>query len=185
MSIQKRFLSVAVAILGFSTLSAMADEDSARYGRIGCGGTFTSQSQQSTWDIRNFSDTLPITIDRMRIYDAMGGLRFDSQSSGGLPTSLNGVLGVGDRSLEPNQTVTYNTDSLQQQGILVLGIPVPLQLVIDWSATDKVANLAGSLTRISYSISNIYDSNTGTYNQVRGPELGRAIVVCRNLPVSR
>lgn len=172
MRTNKLFISIAAIFLGLSSVPVMADsDDGARSGRIGCGGTFTAQSQLAVWDIRNFSDTAPISIDRMRIYDALGALRFDSAVSG-LPVSLNGVLGAGDNLLEQNQTVTYNTDSLQAQGILVAGIPVPLQLVIDWSATQKVAHLAGSLTRISYSL----------VNQVRGQELGRAIAACRNLP---
>jgi hypothetical protein len=183
MNIQRRYLNSVIAILSLSSLSVMADDlFTTRSGRIGCGGTFTATSQQSTWDIRNFSDTTTLTIDRMRFYDALGGLRFDSANSG-LPVSLNGVLGVGDNKLEPNQTVTYNSDSLQQQGILVLGMPVPFQFVIDWSAPVKTAPLAGSLTRISYSVNNIIDPNTG--NQVRRAELGRAIVLCRDLPVDR
>jgi hypothetical protein len=181
----KRILCVLVAVFGFSTVSALADtDDSARSGRLGCGGTFTAQSQLSIWDIRNFSDTLPISINRMRIYDATGAMIFDSATSG-LPVSLNGVLGSGDNQLEPNQTVTYNTDSMQQQGILVPGIPVPLQLLIDWSATERVAHLAGSLTRISHSLNSVFNPATGTTSQVRGQELGRAIIGCRNLPVSR
>ena len=181
----KRLVFMLVAVLGFSPVPALAGNDeSARSGRLGCGGTFTAQSQLSIWDIRNFSDTQPISINRMRIYNAMGAVIFDSATSG-LPVSLNGVLGAGDNQLEPSQTVTYNTDSMQQQGILMPGIPVPLQLVIDWSATERVAHLAGSLTRISFSLNNVFNPTTGTTSQVRGQELGRAIIGCRNLPVSR
>ena len=178
-------LATVIAIFGFSSALAMADNiEGARNGRIGCGGTLTAQSQLSIWDIRNFSDTTAIRIDRMRIFDALGAVRFDSRSSG-LPVSLNGVLGAGDDLLEPSQTVTYNTDSFQQQGIVVVGMPVPFQFVIDWSASEKVAPLAGSLTRISHSLSNVFDPNTGTTTSLRGPELGRAIIACRDLPVLR
>lgn len=185
MRFKKLYLCLVAVVFSFGTVTVMADSDEgARYGQIGCGGSFTSLSQFTVWDFRNFSTTLPISIDRMRIYDALGAVRFDSSVSG-LPASLNGVLGAGDNQLEANQTVTYNTDSLQQQGILVAGIPVPLQLLIDWSAAAKVAHLAGSFTRISYSLTNVVDPVTGTTRQVRGQELGRAIAACRNLPVSR
>jgi hypothetical protein len=167
------FAGAVMALAAF--VPAKADNvDTGRSGSVGCGGSFTPYNVFA-WTLRNFNETDALTITRMRIFDAQGGLRYDSLVSG-LPLSLNGLLGPNNKQLGANQTTVFNSDQLQQQGVLVSGMPLPLQVLFDWTAQSRVVPLSATFVRMDHNI-----QPDGT----RGAQNGLDIASCQNLAINK
>jgi hypothetical protein len=119
---------------------------------LACGGNL-STAQASNWVFRNFNERAPITITRMRFFDAQGGLIFDSLTNG-MPAASNGVLGPDDSVLKPHQTAQFTSDALIADGTLV-PLPAtqrPIMLLVNAVARGGAQPLAGTLTRITRSV---------------------------------
>lgn len=144
-----------VALLSLTiTNTAMADPDAddvqASSGVLHCGGNNFlrlngTEIQFTAYNIRNFDSTTPITIKRMRAFDATGIAVFDSSITG-LPLAPNGLLGPNDNTLGPNQsTQLFSFDFVPFLG----QANRPIQLEIEWSAPHRVVPLDGAITRVS------------------------------------
>ena len=132
------------------------------------------------WNFRNFNDVDSIIIERIRLYDATGALRFDSDTDGGLPPDRNGNLLPGN-VLGPHQSVQFTSDTLVLSNDPAASIPSetffpilidqtknPVQFVLDWSAPRKNLALDGTTVRRRL-------NGDGT-------ESGRANLICRRAP---
>jgi len=143
----------AVFALTFAQQASADRPEGAATGRQGvvrCGGNNFlrlngTEIQFTAWVLRNFNSGDSITIDRMRVWDADGDVRFDS-ANGGLPPTENGILGPTNSVLGPNQTAQFNSDDiipfLQDQ------TQRPIQLEIQWSAARRVLALDAVNNRV-------------------------------------
>ena len=157
-----------------ATLASVAAADSlptARTGAFSCGGNYAVtgagvKKQAAFWTLRNRNDAAALTVTGFRIYDARGTLIYDATVNG-LPSSTNNVLGPVNAVLGAHQTATFSTDSLLDQGALtpLPGSHRPIELVVDWSASDKALPMTGGLTRV-------------TRSGVTGEEISRAGFAC-------
>lgn len=170
------------ALLGLPHPASASSADSTKRafaGIVACGGNHFdrvggTEGQRARYTLRNLSADQSIFIDRIRMFDAQGGILFDSTASG-LPTFFNGVLGPGDNSLDPHQSAHLRSED-------VLSGPLsstqrPIQTVIDWSANAKVLLLEASLVRISRRL----DVTTGKLREERG----RHQYDCRHIRIVR
>lgn len=138
--------SINTAIAGESEMDLKA-----RQGTVRCGGNQLlrqggNEIQFTSYVLRNFSSTTPITIRRLVFFDANGGVLYDTTTSG-FPAFENGVLGTANQVLGANRTALLDTI-----GLLPLNLPNtqrPIQLEIDWAAPEKVLTLDVSLVRIA------------------------------------
>lgn len=122
-----------------TTASPADQDDRAVSGTIVCGGNHfdrvgQTEAQRTAYVFRNYNATLPVNINRLAIYDATGTVIADFNGST-LPVSFNSVLGGGDNSVEPFQTVLYLSADL-------LGAPLskskrPITVQVDWAADAK------------------------------------------------
>jgi hypothetical protein len=150
-------------------------EIKARQGVVRCGGNNFlrlngTEIQFTSYVIRNFDSEIPITIDRMRFFNANGLVIFDTGPGGLLPPSENGVLGPADNTLEPNQTVQFNSDEILD---FLAQTNRPIQLEIEWSAAQR----ALSLDAVTVRISRQRDPVTGNIQAERG----RHATECRSI----
>lgn len=146
----------------------------ARHGLIRCGGSnflrlSGTEVHFTSYVFRNFDSAIPITIDRMRFFDASGVVLFDT-GGGPLPLSDNGVLGPADNTLEPNQTVQFGSENILP---FLAQTDRPIQLELEWSA----ARPALSLDAITVRISRQRDPSTGAFLVERG----RHAIECRTI----
>ena len=146
----------------------------ASQGVMRCGGNHFlrlggSEVHFTTYALRNFDASTAISINRMRVFDGPGNVLFDSASST-LPPSDSGLLGPGNNSLGPNQSVLFNTlDFLP----FLPDTNRPLQMEIQWSAARRVVTLDAITVRISR------ERNPGTGMQLE--ERGRHAVECSTI----
>ena len=142
-----------VAIGPISTAFADAADGTARAysGTVACGGNQAVRNggkefQGAVYVLRNYDPHTTINIDRIRFFDSHGVVTHDF--TGVLPTVVNGVLGPGDPTLEPNQTA-----QLRSWDVLgMAGLPLakrPIQVRIDWSADGKPLLLEVGLVRLA------------------------------------
>jgi hypothetical protein len=130
----------------FTPVSAMAGHadknDRGVEGSVTCGGNYLfrmggTEVHRSTMVLRNFSDAGPISLDRVRVYNATGALIFDSNVSG-MPPFVNNILSSSDNILDQRQSAQLNLpDFIPAQGSATR----PLQTVFDWSATEPTLTL--------------------------------------------
>lgn len=164
----------AIALPGYAARSEATA--TARQGVIRCGGNHFvrlggSEVHFTSYPVRNFDSTGSIRIDRMRLFDGLGNVLFDSVTAGGLPPSESGLLGGAANVLGPNQSVLFDT--------LDMGIPFqspatrPLQLEIEWSSPKSVLSLDAFTIRISRQ----RDPLTGAILTERGRHAGE----CRSI----
>jgi len=137
----------------------------ARQGVIRCGGSnflrlSGAEIHFTSYVFRNFDSTTPITINRMRFFDATGVVLFDT-AGGSLPPAENGVLGPANNTLNPNQTVQFQSDDILP---FLAQTNRPIQLEIEWSA----ARPALSLDAVTVRISRQRDPATGAILAERG-----------------
>lgn len=124
--------------------------DTAIRAVVRCGGNNFlrlggSEIQFTSWVVRNFDGDQPITLDRMRVFDANGATLFDSATSG-LPPSEEGSLGPANNVLGPNQTAQFNSNDFipfQAQQTR------PIQLEVQWSAFRPALILDAITVRIT------------------------------------
>ena len=145
---------LAAALSSFA-YTAYADKSegatTARQGVMRCGGSHFlrlggTEIQFTSWVFRNFDSSVPITLDRLRVFDANGATLFDSASST-LPPSDEGNIGPGNNVLGPNMTVQFSSDS-----VLPAFLPEqlrPVQLELQYSSAQKALTLDGITVRIS------------------------------------
>jgi len=112
-------------------------------GTLSCGGNhfdrnringLNEEAHRTVYTIRNVNASLPIRINRLTVYDARGNIIVDYDGVT-LPLSRNEVIGNGDNSIEPFQSVQYRTQEL-------VGAPLgrtarPIQTRIEWAADDN------------------------------------------------
>jgi len=132
-----------ITLLAASPLIAAASsadqDDRAVSGTIACGGNHFervggTEGQSTAYVLRNYDASLPISINRLAIYDASGTVIADFNGAS-LPVSFNRIFGGGDNSLEPFQTALYLSADL-------IGAPLsrnrrPITVQIDWSADSR------------------------------------------------
>ena len=166
------FTLVATAcVLSFSAKSIAGPSDGiskGKHGVVRCGGNnflrlAGAEIQRTNYTFRNYNASVPITIVRMRFFDATGAILFDSQASG-FPNSGNGVIGPGDPTLQPNQTAQFSSNDFLPYLTLT---QQPLQLEIEWTAPSKVLALDVSLARTN----NARDPKTGQIGEERSSHL--------------
>jgi hypothetical protein len=95
----------------------------------------------TAYSLRNISSTTPITVERVRIFDATGSVLVDSTITG-LPPFQEGVylgpttnLGVANNVLGPNQTTGLNSDQVLP---FLPAAQRSLQVEFVWSASARV-----------------------------------------------
>ena len=153
---EKKALTIlAGLVLSLSSAGALYaanidDDTKARQGVVRCGGNnFLRQSGAeihfNSYSLRNLSSTTPITVERLKFFDAMGSVLFDSGTSG-FPLFENEILGPSDNVLDPNQTAQLDTLGLMP---FLPETQRPIQLEITWSAPERVLTLEVSGSRIS------------------------------------
>jgi len=150
-------VALAGAPLALARAAAIDDDTHARSGTLGCGGNHMqavgdNPRQVTWWVFRNYSDDIPVHVDRYRIYDALGGLIFDSDASGMPPSANSNPANL----VGPNQSVQLSS---QQLTSVIPGLYTatgndsslrPLTLKVDWHADRKVLLLEGRWVRQSY-----------------------------------
>ena len=187
--------TAGVAILAWSGITFLPtdsvnakDDKPTSSGTIACGGFYMKDSsvlitdpfdptyhpQRVRWIFHNLNAEEPIYIDRFRVYDWDGALKWDSADTTGvyggyLPTDLNGLIGsssdpvnpVDNNALGPFQAAWYKSEVLRKfrDGGRVLPdhdkhtAPNPnqahIKILVDWHADTNVYPLAGRKTRIS------------------------------------
>jgi len=166
------FLSLASA--GPLSARDIDDDTKARQGTVRCGGSNFlrlngTEVQFTSYNFRNMSSTTPITIERLRFFDATGSALFDSNASG-FPLFDNGILGPSDNVLDPNQTAQLDTLGLLP---FLPDTQRPIQLEINWSAPERVLTLDVALVRVGRQ----RDPVTGQ----QGPERSRHVRECRTI----
>ena len=120
----------------------------ARAGTVMCGGNNRlrlsgAEAHRAVYTLRDYDPDQPITVDRIRFYNAVGTVLFDSDVTG-FPAFANGLLGPGNQTLQPNQSSQLTSDSLLPN----LGMAVrPIQLRIDWSAPARALLMETVLVR--------------------------------------
>ncbi len=148
------FHALLAAMLWLGVAGTVQAENSegeltAREGVVRCGATNHlrqggTEIHTTNLNLRNFGDA-PITIQRLRFFDATGAVLFDT-AGGALPPASNGVLGPANNVLNPNQTAQFDTDSLLP---FLPNEARPLQAEVQWSAADPVLTLGVTATRLA------------------------------------
>lgn len=123
-----------------TTASPTEQDERAVSGTIVCGGNHlnrqgNTESQRTAYVWRNYNTDLSINIDRFTIYDATGATLVDFNATT-LPNSFNSVMGNGDNTIEPFQTVLYRTNELLGSASLPRENR-PIQVRIEWSADSR------------------------------------------------
>jgi hypothetical protein len=143
-------LALSLASIGAPRAAEVDGDLKARSGVMRCGGSNHlrvggTELHATFWDFRNVNAAVPITVERLTIYDATGAVLFDSNASG-FPPFGNGVLGPADNLLDPNQTAEL--DSTQVLPFLPQS-QRPVQLEVTWSAAQRVLVLDGAVVRVA------------------------------------
>jgi len=144
----RQFLALGISALLAATpmiasASSKGGEPRGVSGTLSCGGNhfdrnrvngFNDEAHRTVYTIRNVNASLPIRINRLTVYDAVGNVIADFDGTT-LPLSRNEVIGNGDNSIEPFQSVQYRTQEL-------VGAPLgrrarPIQTRIEWAADDN------------------------------------------------
>ncbi len=143
----------AASISSIAIVDAAAETvELARRGTVLCGGNYRFREQGAdktvNYTIRNYNDSTPIVVERIRLYDATGTLRYDTDVSGMLPTRDN-RLGPGDNTLEAHETDQFSGPELVLSGHFpdLSGSERPVQFIVDWKASRKVIPLDISQVR--------------------------------------
>lgn len=143
-------LAATMFSLSFVTATPADAQQTARQGFLRCGGnnfirgTNNTEVGTTSLTFRNFNAVQPITIARLRIYNAPGVLIFDSAVSG-LPAFGNGLLGPVDNMLNGFQTSNVFYDSFlpyQAQN------DRPLQTFITWTSPVPVLPLGVGMQQV-------------------------------------
>jgi len=168
-------LGVAVAFVAsplFATASPADQDDRAFSGTIACGGNHFdrrggTEAQRTAYILRNYNESLPVSINRLAIYDATGAIIADFNGAT-LPVSFNNIIGGGDNTIEPFQTALYLSDNL-------IGAPLPsnlrpISVQIDWSADAKAT---------------IPEISSVRRARLNGVEQSRATSSCRSIVINK
>jgi hypothetical protein len=111
-------------------------------GTLACGGNHfvraDNEQHATSFTLRNFASEGTITIESVKIYDALGDLIYDSESSG-FPAA---------------QTLGSHQSTLFSSSILGGFLPAdrrPIQAIFEWSASGRSPDLelSGSTTRLA------------------------------------
>ena len=160
-------LAIAFAgILGFEPIAtAQATElPVARNGTLFCGGNYNGDgTQRVTWGFRNYNDNRTITLDRIRLYKADGGVPVYDSDISGIPADRRGILaGINGNELAPHTSIHYRSEELAGTTAAPAGtFPIlpgnvrPLQLVVDWSANRNAIGLHGGAVRREYDVNGV------------------------------
>ena len=181
MNSKKKFSAMLVITMGMTVgtlmpqLAQAGDADMGRRGvegSVSCGGNHFNrnggtETQRSTFVLRNLSDDGAILLKRVRVYNAGGAMIFDSSVSG-MPAFTNNVLSNTDTTLDAHQSAQLNiADFIPTQG----RDNRPLQTVFDWSAEEPTLSL--DVTHIRSASD--FDPATGAV----GKQYSRAHSACR------
>jgi hypothetical protein len=139
----------SLGIAGTAQADRSEGEATARKGVVRCGGSNHlrqggTEIHTTNYNLRNFDPAQPVTIDRLRFFDATGAVLFDS-AGGGLPPADNGVLGPANNVLNPNQTAQFRSNDILP---FLQGNARPIQAEIEWSASKDALTLAVGITRL-------------------------------------
>lgn len=162
--------SLMLAVSGQTQASGEAQEPGftkAKSGRIVCGGFYKQdRSQRARWILRNENEEENIYIDRIRLYNKIGNLKLDTLIDGMLPDK-NGILGPGQSVLAAHQTARYQSEDLPS--FSSISGPGNVQVVLDWSANERVIPLAVGLVRLTYDASGmiLHARSSGKCNRVK------------------
>lgn len=141
-------LVATILSLGFVGAMPADAAETARKGLVRCGANnflrmAGAEVQTTSLTLRNFDTAQPITITRLRVYNALGSVIYDSAASL-LPVFSNGLLGPGDNTLNPHQTSSVFFDSFLS---FLPQTDRPLQLIVEWSSVNAAVPLhVGSTT---------------------------------------
>ena len=163
----------SLGVAGTAQAERSEGTTTARKGVVRCGATNHlrqggTEVHTTNLNLRNF-DEAPITIERLRVFDATGAVLFDT-AGGGLPAASNGVLGPANNVLNPNQTAQFDTDSILD---FLPNEARPLQAEVQWSASTPVLTLGVTATRL------VRQRDPGT-GQMQA-ERARDANACRNI----
>jgi hypothetical protein len=114
-----KHITLAIGVLA-SLMAAPAYPDSGEMrrvsGTVACGGAYFNrqggtEAHRTSYTLRNVDAMTSINIDRIRVFDAIGETRFDSDSDG-FPIFQNEVLSSADTVLDPHQSAQLNLDAM-------------------------------------------------------------------------
>lgn len=133
-------LIIASVVMLFASAEVMATSaegsNRATSGTVVCSGNFSSISgHKARWIIHNISDSLAITLDRMRVFSADGTDLYDSNTDGLAPSRTIVPFGI----MQPNQTIALLSEDLIAAGLLPGNLPGnqrPVKVIFDWSSTS-------------------------------------------------
>lgn len=131
-------IASVVMLLGSTEVIATSAEGSNRAssGTVVCSGNFSSiNGHKARWIIHNISDSLAITLNRMRVFSAGGTALYDSNTDGLAPSRTVVPFGI----MQPNQTITFQSEELIAAGLLPGNLPGnerPVKVIFDWSSTS-------------------------------------------------
>jgi len=182
----KHSLVTLLAVTPMFASAGSSDEPRGVSGTISCGGNHFvrdrgTESQSTVFTIRNTDSSLPVSINRLTVYDALGTVIVDYDGAT-LPLAFNSVIGNGDNVIEPFQTVQYRT-----QELVGAALPTnrrPIQTRIEWSADDKAVVPATTAIRLARTLETVINGAGQPVVRTRG-ERSRSTGRCRNIEISK
>ena len=170
----------------FATASPAEQDQRAISGTIACGGNHFNrlggtEVQRTSYVWRNYNSSLAINIDRLALYDATGAVIVDYDAST-LPVSRNNVIGGGDNTIEPFQTVQYRT--LELVGAALPQNRRPIQAIIEWSADSRALIPEMVWVRNSRRQETIIDDQGNETVRLR-EERARHLNNCRSIEINK
>ena len=126
----------------------------AKSGTVACGGFYRVRGDQRVrWVFRNVNEEGDFKVDRIRIYDKTGELKYDTNDdpnipTGGMLSDANGILGPDNNTVTPHQTVRYRSEDLPV--FSGLNGPGNVQVVFEWSADKRLVPPKFTLVRMIY-----------------------------------
>ena len=182
----KHSLVTLLAVTPMFASAGSSDEPRGVSGTISCGGNHFvrdrgTEAQSTAYIIRNINSSLPVSINRLTIYDAQGTVIVDHDGTT-LPLSFNNVIGAGDNVIEPHQTVLYRTQELI--GTSLPSDRRPIQTRIEWSADAKAVVPVVSSVRLARTLETVFNSAGQPVVKTRG-ERSRSGTSCGNVEVNK
>ena len=174
-------LSLCVLLLNFNNALAGLEVLKTNRGILMCGGNYSELELDSIWNVRNFNATQSIFIKSVIFFDATGTVIYNSTTnSAGIPPTNNGLLGGLDNELQANQSTQFRSRQLVADGLLpdLIDNRRPIQVIIVWSAAEKVVGLDGSLVVISRMLKDA-EGPPSEDPDLLGREIGRHQTDCR------
>lgn len=163
---QKLIIKTTLGIIFVASLSGQAFAASNELptvfaGTLACTGTQMNGQNITHYRLINFNEKLPITITKLRLFDASGKLKFSASSGKPFPAGFKSTL-------QPNNITTFHSEDVfgDTRG-------GPLQLLIDFTFKKPAKGLA------------LHALTSKITKDATGSEIGRSDEGCSYIKLTR